>query len=451
MKNTKETGGQWWRISGSVCLAAVIAWLVLSGMTLVSLADVQGTVIPASAKIRQSADTGSEQIGSVSQGGTVDIISQTTGADGYTWYKVYVDAATTGYIRSDLVNASGTVPTETVSVTPAATATPSSTDGSVTALQPITAAVNSDNVRIRSNASTSGEIITTVNSDIVLTIVGQAADSEGKTWYQVQFSAEGGDVSGFVREDFVTLQGEIVPAETTASDTPEDTPEDTGSGNTENTPVSEVSTPDYETEYDGEWYLLDNKAGERYKIADLFNVATTNAKLYQESLATIKSQKIVILILVILVIALVLGVTILLFKIKDIKDSAYFEAVEKEALRKRQETRSARADRKVMPRVGAEGKTVNRSASASQQKTAAPKQTEARTAAPRQAASQQTANKQSAPRQAAGPVEKKTVQSVQKPAQSAPKPQPKAAPRNFIADDDEFEFEFLNWDGEDGK
>ena len=95
-------------IRGSVkhIFAALLFCLVL-GMTMVCLADEKGTVKVESAKIRETADTTSKQLGSVAKGGTVDIIGETTGTDGKKWYQVYVDANTKGYIRADLIDRSG--------------------------------------------------------------------------------------------------------------------------------------------------------------------------------------------------------------------------------------------------------------------------------------------------------------------------------------------------------
>ena len=83
-------------------LAALVFCLTL-GMGILCHAEEKGTVTVPSAKIRASADTTSEQLGSVELGGTVDIISETVGSDGNVWYQVYVDANTKGYIRGDLV------------------------------------------------------------------------------------------------------------------------------------------------------------------------------------------------------------------------------------------------------------------------------------------------------------------------------------------------------------
>ena len=74
---------------GVVALALTLC--IATGSGFASNAEEKGTVTVEAGKIRASADTGSEQVGSVAKGGNVDIISKTTGADGKTWYQVYLD------------------------------------------------------------------------------------------------------------------------------------------------------------------------------------------------------------------------------------------------------------------------------------------------------------------------------------------------------------------------
>jgi hypothetical protein len=181
-------------------------------MGITGFADDKGTVVTASAKIRQSADASSEQIGSVTLGGNVDIIAQTTGTDGSTWYQVYVDANTKGYIRADLVKAegSGTISkiTNTTASTTTTTTASTSTDQSetqVTAVDSKKCTVSQNSVRIRKGASTNHDIVATANRGMALTITGEATGSDGKTWYQVTFTYNNSEITGFIRSDLVTF------------------------------------------------------------------------------------------------------------------------------------------------------------------------------------------------------------------------------------------------------
>ncbi|MDE6517307.1 MAG: SH3 domain-containing protein, partial [Acetatifactor sp.] len=187
--------------------------LVFGLTTIISHAE-DARVTARSVVIRAGADVGTEMVGGASQGDILPITGESFGADGYTWYQVTfaVDGVTrTGYVRSDLVEkvsgGSATITTTPTTTTPASTP---STD--VVAVQPVSAKVTKDGVNVRSNASTSGSVVDMLQKDVVLTVVGTALDSENKTWYQVNFTNASGQVAGFVREDFVTLEGGLIPA-----------------------------------------------------------------------------------------------------------------------------------------------------------------------------------------------------------------------------------------------
>ena len=113
-KNTKRA-----TIRGIRHVLAVVLFCMVMSIGFVCLADEQGTVSVASAKIRASADASSEALGSVKQGGTVDIIGKTTGTDGKEWYQVYVDASTKGFIRGDLVKVADKSKIKTIQVSDA--------------------------------------------------------------------------------------------------------------------------------------------------------------------------------------------------------------------------------------------------------------------------------------------------------------------------------------------
>jgi hypothetical protein len=55
------------------------------------------------------------------------------------------------------------------------------------------------------------------------------------------------------------------------------------------------------------------------------------------------------------------------------------------------------------------------------------------------------------PGQASGKASQPSQNVGPRQVQTAAKKQTAARPKNFMADDDEFEFEFLNWDGSEDK
>ncbi|MBQ2117321.1 MAG: SH3 domain-containing protein, partial [Lachnospiraceae bacterium] len=223
---------------GVVALALTLC--IATGSGFASNAEEKGTVTVEAGKIRASADTGSEQVGSVAKGGNVDIISKTTGADGKTWYQVYVDANQKGYIRADLVSVEDSSKIKTTSET-------TSDNGNTTAPEETTATavdakkgtVITSNVRIRKGASTSHDVVATANRGMVVTVTGEADGADGKKWFQISFTYNNKEITGFIRSDLVTFD-EVPndPAVTqitgeSADNTdqevqPEQIPEDTG-------------------------------------------------------------------------------------------------------------------------------------------------------------------------------------------------------------------------------
>lgn len=451
--------------------------LVICLTTITSHAE-EGKVTATSAKIRASADASSAMIGSAMQGDILTITGEVADADGvHSWYQVTFEENKTGYIRSDLMQkvGAGTTTTPTAPSAPAATATPSSPASDVTALQPIGAKVKGELVRVRSNASTSGNIVTTVKKGVALTVVGMATDSDQKKWWQVNFSDANGQVTGFIREDFVTLEGEPVPADQVPEDPVVDPPVDPVEPDPPVEP--EPVKKDYETQfYEGEgWYLMDytQESPVRWPIEELKTSGTENLNLYKDSQKELKTTKIIMYILVALAIVLALVATLLFFKIRDMMDAAYFEEVEKETVRRRQ----GATGRSSMPTVGA----GNRTAGSSQQKTqsaarqrpsGSSQQRPAGSGGQRPAGSSQQRPAGSGGQRPAGSSQQRPAgSSQQRPAgssgqrpagsgharptgqqsssvsretQSAPR-----QPKNTLAEDDEFDFEYLNWDGEE--
>lgn len=64
-------------------------------------------VIESSVRVRTEASTSSDIAGNLSNGDEVDVVGETTGADGYLWYQI--TGSISGYVRSDLVEVTQTV------------------------------------------------------------------------------------------------------------------------------------------------------------------------------------------------------------------------------------------------------------------------------------------------------------------------------------------------------
>ena len=496
MKKTVQRTSKFKAFWGMLALVLVLgAGLFAEDLAFVSHAESAAKVTASSAKIRKSADSSSEVIGSAEKDKTISIKSQTKGADGYTWYEVYVDANTLGYIRSDLVSITdGSTPpssstTTTTTTTTTATATPApavnETPVDVTAVEPVSATVTGgQSVRVRSNASTTSQIVTTAENGMALTVTGQATGTDGNTWYQVNFIANNTEVTGFIRSDYVALSGEL-QAPSTEQPAEEQPSEEQPAEDTQTT------SKDWDTQLQGDaWYLLDMVGQKQYKIDDLFSsidqITEINAQ-FETNQKKITSQKVVIIILVILLVAAAAAVTLLIFKIKDMTDAADFSDAEEAALRRRRVDRPqtgrgqggrpapqggrTQGGQKVMHEVGAErrpagkpagqgGRPVQGQRPAGQQ--ARPATQGARPTAPQAGRPAPQGTRPAAPQtgrpapQGTRPAAPQTgrpapqVDRPVKPAQNNGNPQdPGWKSKNFMSDDDEFEFEFLNWDGDE--
>ena len=496
MKKTVQRTSKFKAFWGMLALVLVLgAGLFAENLAFVSHAESAAKVTASSAKIRKSADSSSEVIGSAAKDKTISIKSQTKGADGYTWYEVYVDANTLGYIRSDLVSITdGSTPTSsstttTTTTTTTATATPApavnETPVDVTAVEPVSATVTGgQSVRVRSNASTTSQIVTTAENGMALTVTGQATGTDGNTWYQVNFIANNTEVTGFIRSDYVALSGEL-QAPSTEQPAEEQPSEEQPAEDTQTT------SKDWDTQLQGDaWYLLDMVGQKQYKIDDLFSsidqITEINAQ-FETNQKKITSQKVVIIILVILLVAAAAAVTLLIFKIKDMTDAADFSDAEEAALRRRRVDRPqtgrgqggrpapqggrTQGGQKVMHEVGAErrpagkpagqgGRPVQGQRPAGQQ--ARPVTQGARPTAPQAGRPAPQGTRPAAPQtgrpapQGTRPAAPQTgrpapqVDRPVKPAQNNGNPQdPGWKSKNFMSDDDEFEFEFLNWDGDE--
>lgn len=485
MKKTVQKTSKFKAFWGMLALVLVLgAGLFSEDLAIVSHAESAAKVTASSAKIRKSADSSSEVVGSTTKDKTISIKSQTQGADGYTWYEVYVDANTLGYIRSDLVSITdGSTPPSSSNTTSAATTTNTATPApaanetpvEVTAVEPMSATVTGgQSVRVRSNASTTSQIVSTAENGTALTVTGQATGTDGNTWYQVSFISNNTEVTGFIRSDYVALSGELQApsAEQPAEEQP-----------SEEQPADETQTSkDWDTQLQGDaWYLLDMVGQKQYKIDDLFSsidqITEINAQ-FETNQKKITSQKVVIIILVIILVALAAAVTLLIFKIKDMNDAAYFSGVEEETERRRvdrpqggrsqggrpQGGRPApqgsrpKNTQKVMQDVGEERRPASRPAGQGTRPASKPAARPVSQTARPAAQTARPVGQQGRPVKPAAPQGGRPAPQVDRPVSRPARPvqnggeqDPGWKSKNFMSDDDEFEFEFLNWDNDDDK
>ncbi len=164
-----------------------------------------GTVKGSSVRMRKNASLNSGVVTHLNAGDAVTIIAEGKASDGAVWYQVKCKDQT-GFIRSDLITKAATS-TAVLGATAASTAT-STSGNTVKTIEPGAGTVKGVNVRIRSNASTAGNIVGTVSTGCELKLLGveKAADRE---WIKVEASVGGQSVNGYIARDYVTVTKEV--------------------------------------------------------------------------------------------------------------------------------------------------------------------------------------------------------------------------------------------------
>lgn len=286
---------------------------ILTALCMAAMLYVNGTVSKAywvvvksnNTRVRNSASTDSEVMTAVNAGDKLDVVSEEQGSDGNTWYKVSINNVS-GYVRSDTVEkaAEGDA-AATVSTVQPVEATSSST---VEPMASQAATVKKDNVNVRANASTGGDVVAKLQNGAAVTLTGTTSDSSGKTWYQVNFINNGSNVTGFIREDFVE-PGEVMEPQEPEEGTPEgeeDLAEMYGDMPAEN---EASNNNDYELFFEADsegvdcWYVHDNIAQKRYKLEQLMQADEMNANNMAVKDKEVKRLKIILIVLAVLLAA----------------------------------------------------------------------------------------------------------------------------------------------------
>lgn len=156
-----------------------------------------GTVKNRILNVRSQASTGSSIVCKLTQGTKVNIISETTGDDGLKWYNVYFaynGDAKEGFVRADLVNVSGSVPSSSSGTN----------SGSTTAGSGSTRYVKPSVAIVRSYASTNGDIRSRLERGTSVTVLSsQTGNDDGRTWYKISFTKNGTSLEGYIRGDLL--------------------------------------------------------------------------------------------------------------------------------------------------------------------------------------------------------------------------------------------------------
>lgn len=188
-------------------LALVTAWLFIP-CQIQAFTPTEATVKDKGINVRSDAGTNSTILSSIGAGSKVQVYDAVEGKDGYTWYVVYINGTTRGFVRGDLI----TVPEQTTEKTEETKPEPSPAASFETGngnVQTGTGKVNGTGVRVRSLTSTSSSIVTTVNKNKKLTLLNKTTGADAKTWYQVSFKQKGKEVVGYIRADLVKIVKDV--------------------------------------------------------------------------------------------------------------------------------------------------------------------------------------------------------------------------------------------------
>ncbi len=346
----KKNGKRIMSIGLSMVMAAAIFFAV--GVQTLAYTETTGTVSSDNVKVRESASTTATQVSSLKNGDKIDIVDEATDSSGYVWYKIRVNKNQYGYVRSDLVSKAGgssssssasataTTTTNTTKPNAAAATLPSTT---VTSTDPKSATITEASVNVREGAGTAYNSVGKVTKGDTVTITGEATGTDNKTWYQVTF---GNNKQGFIRSDLLKV-GEAAPAE--ATDTPVEgvepaegegeavEGENAEGGETEGSQAGTAVTSEagdghyslvYVTDEEGNavWYLYDNIEGYRVKVDELIEAARSSDEV-NKLVKNNSTYKTILIVLAIVIAALVIGVILLAFKLRE---STYYEDEEEE-------------------------------------------------------------------------------------------------------------------------
>ena len=323
-----------WKTAAVFCAAVLLAWC----HPMVSLAEATGTVLPNSVNIRKQPDQESEVIGSTTVGKEISIRGKVD-VSGITWYQVYVDANTMGYVRADMIEKKGDGDIPAVSVAAESQDAPASSEGDtadaqgaeapasgggaqVEAQEAVDLQYASTNVqaKVRPDPSTSNNPVDSLASGTQVVVSGKSEGSDSKTWYYVTFTASNGsEKTGYIRSDLLDM-GEMLPVEEEPVEAPTEEPEE----------PAPAPRNDYELKIeagsDGEevWYIYDNVTGQKQKLVPLLESSYSQTLDDGDDTKSIVKQRIVIVVLAVLLAILVIVTVIMAFKLRD----AYYEDYE---------------------------------------------------------------------------------------------------------------------------
>lgn len=398
--------------------------------------------------IRSEADRTSSTVGSTNRGRKFTIEGEATDSEGNIWYRVNVEGNTYGYIRSDLGRVSGGPASEGDGLS----------ESGATPIPPREATISQSSVRVRSGPSTSHSAVGSLQRGTVIILSGEIRDSSDRTWYYMTANQDGQEISGFVRSDLIAV-GDLIDVGEGAGDgdipfmDPEEGEVDGNQGSDESS--ASAGDLNFEIRYSQndegifEYYLYDRGQATQWKIDEFLQLRTIAQRNQESFEAQIRRERAIIIILAVVIVILVLILTVLILKIRDLSEDMEADSLSRPDRPQskglsRGKIRfpggsSSDPARRTQGVSGSRAKNGNRQDARSLESDGGVKNRKGQgNARPRPEKSELKAAE-------GNPERPEGLKRSDNPPQSKPAPAARK-PQNFLTDDDEFEFEFLNID-----
>ncbi len=420
------------------CFSVILSAVLLFGTALSAFAA-DATINDDGTRVRSDSSTDSAVVVTASKGTTYTVLDTVTGSDGNTWYKVQVSDGTEGFIRGDLVTVSGDAgdaePSDVTSSSP------------VTAIEPMNV-TTSETANIRSGAGTDYSRVGAIESGTEITITGEAMAADGYKWYEMNCDSK--SISGYIRSDFVNVdEGSIVYAGSASEEVPEGEDEEYPTDEIDESTVQDEAHNDYEIVYttddDGvyQYYLYNHIDNTKQKVESLLEAVNTLNDKYKEANKKLSTFKILTILFGAL--TLIAGALAVFFFLRSRSDEYYYEEDFEEPKKPAKE--SARPQRSQPDREQGQRKSSSQDQDPEQRPRRRPSDAQGAEERPerrprpegerrprREAEDADADERRSAPKQRPAADEERQAK------------RPARRPQNFLADDDDLEFEFLDMD-----
>lgn len=308
----------------------LVAGLLFSSVTIPVRAFIQkqGTVNEA-VTLRQNPDKNSNQVLELSNGQAVTVNNELSGEDGATWYQIFVNGTTLGYVPANTITiSSGSGTTSTPSNSGNTNSGTTTTMQTVTITEKIGKVTATSAIRVRAQATTSSDQVASMRPNDTFLVLNDVKGGDGYTWYEVDFDDNGTQVQGYVRSDLVKVEEvtreEQIPVNVPSTTTPSE-PADTSAPYSITSQVNAEGTT--------VWYLMDNNTGEAKEVTSLLSP--------QETKSGGGVYKVIVVILLILLILAAAAATFFYMRWQD-AEAFIYELREKQVRAKKQSAQATR-------------------------------------------------------------------------------------------------------------